>query len=209
VDRFGRWASIVFGAFVVLDLVVGLIAIGAGDQPVGARLLAVSGLILGGAGLTAAIIALTRQRPWANAVAVAGLVLIVVSGVVDLLANLSTRVTIPIAAIAAVVVLRQRPPGAWSWAALRAAAPAAIVAALVVSTFWSQVTAAALEVGASPFAVPANALTVTVEGDCSSSLSNGEIVATVRWAWRERDILPGSTDGLFVRWSLMPEGSDI
>ena len=201
-DRFGRWASLLFGAFVVLDVIFVIAAIGGADTPAGARLLAVSGVILGGLGLTAAIVALANGRPWANAVAVVGLLLFVISGIVDLVANLSTRFTIPIGAIAAVIVLLQRPPAGESpWAPLRAAAPAAIIAALVVSTFWPQITTAALEAGASPFAVPASALVIGADVECGTALTDGEIVATISWSWRTRDVLPGSTDGLFVRWT--------
>ena len=200
--RFERWAARLFAALLVLiglALVVGLA--NRGDVPLGAVVLALAATPLGVAALLGAIWGLGELRPWSRPLALGMLWILVAGGVVQIVMKLPT-IHFPLEAIAAVFVLRTAADG-------RRSPPltgrdrrlvATLTGLFLISTAWPLVSTAALRPGASPFAVGREALNLSVALDCRDATGETGILATVRWTWRERDLLPGSTDGLFVGW---------
>lgn len=152
--------------------------------------------------LLAAIWGLGASRPWARPLALVLLWILVFAGVVQFITSLSSGIKFPLEAIAAALVLRTA--GDSPRRLLMTPRDQRIAVALgglfLVSTAWPLVSSAALRPGASPFAVGSDALAVTVAIDCSGATGEDGIRATITWAWRERDLFPGSTDGLFVGW---------
>lgn len=199
---FEDWAATLFVALTVLGVVVGLAMLaGPTDLPPGARLVALAGLPFGTVVLVVAAVGLRAARPWARPATVALLVVLVISGAVRFVASLQAGVMIPLEAIAAAVVLRQpRDPERVHLAARERWLVGSLAALYVMSSIWPAVANAALRPGASPFAVPEDALNISLVADCGDATGVRGIRATVTWTWRERDLFPGSTDGLVLRW---------
>ena len=202
--RFDRWAARLFA---VLLVVVGLAAlaalVGSADLPPGAIALALVGVPVGVAVLLAAIWGLGEMRPWARPLAHGILWILVIAGVVQFVAALGTGLRIPLEAIAAAFVLRtaREAPRRAGLTAHDQRIALGLTALFLASTAWPAASAAALQSGASPFAVSPEALDLSVAIDCSGAATEDGIRATITWAWRDRDIWPGSTDGLFVGWT--------
>ena len=200
--RFERWAARLFGALLVLigfALVIGLA--NRGDVPLGAVVLALAATPLGVVALLGAIWGLGESRSWSRPLALAMLWILIAGGVVQIVMKLPT-IHFPLEAIAAVFVLRTA-------ADARQSQPLtgrdrriafALTGLFLLSTAWPLVSSAALRPGASQFAVGPDALNLSVSADCSDASGSAGVLATVRWKWRDRDLLPGSTDGLFVGW---------
>ena len=201
--RFERWAARLFAALLVLigfALVVGLA--NSGDVPLGAVVLALAATPLGVAALLGAIWGLGELRPWSRPLALGMLWILVAGGVVQIVTKLPA-IHVPLEAIAAVFVLRTAADGPrrQPMTGRDQRIAATLTGLFLLSTAWPLVSAAALRPGASPFAVGPEALNISVAVDCRGATGETGILATVRWAWREKDLLPGSTDGLFVGWS--------
>ena len=202
--KFDRWAARLFA---ILLIVVGLSALvllaNSGDLPPGAILVLMGGVPLGSVVLVVAMQGLGRGSPWARPLAVALLWILVIAGVLRFLSSLGTGLNFPLEAIAAAFVLRvRRGEEPRPVTSIRDDVMILVLAGLyVVASAWPAVASAALRPGASLFAVDQQSLDVRVDVDCSQATSDRGIEATVNWAWRNRDVLPGSTDGLVVRWS--------
>ncbi len=199
---FEDWAATLFLALTVVIVLVGLASVAAPtDLPPGARLLAVAGLPFGTVALVVAVVGLRAARPWARQAAVVLLVALVISGAVRFVASLQAGVMIPLEAIVAALVLRlPRDPERIRLAARDRWLVGSLAALYLMASIWPAVANAALRPGASPFAVPEDALDLSLALDCGEATGVRGIVATVTWTWRERDLLPGSTDGLLVQW---------
>ncbi len=201
--RFERWAARLFGALLVLigfAVVIGLA--NSGDVPLGAVVLALAATPLGVAALLAAIWGLGELHPWSRPLALGMLCILVAGGVVQIVMKLPT-IHFPLEAIAAVFVLRTAADGQGSQPLTGRDRRIAVALSglFLLSTAWPLVSSAALRPGASPFAVGPEALKLSVAVDCRDATGEAGILATVRWTWRDRDLLPGSTDGLFLAWT--------
>lgn len=202
--RFERWASRLFAVLIVVTgfATVLVVLANSGATPPGALLLALGTWPFGVAVLLAAIWGLGESRPWARPLALGVLWILVVAGVVQFIAKLSTGIHFPLEAIAAAFVLRTAgdPPPRPVMTARDQRVALALTGLFLVSTAWPLVSSAALRPGASPFAVGPEALDISVAVDCRGATGEDGIRATIMWAWQERDLFPGSTDGLFVGW---------
>jgi hypothetical protein len=199
---FEDWAALLFLALTVLGVLVGLAMVaGPVELPPGARLVALAGLPFGTVALVVAAVGLRAARRWAHPASVALLAVLVISGAVRFVASLQTGITIPIEAIAAALVLRlPRDPERVRLAARDRWLVGSLAALYLMASIWPAVTDAALRPGASPFAVAEDALDLSLALDCGEATGDRRIRATVTWMWRERDLFPGSTDGLVLRW---------
>ncbi len=206
--RFERWAARLFA---VLIFVTGLAAVvvlaNSGDTPPGAILLGLGTWPLGVTVLLAAMWGLGASRPWARPLALGVLWILVFAGVVQFIASLSSGIKFPLEAIAAAFVLRTAgdSPRRLLMTARDQRIAVALTGLFLVSTAWPLVSSVALRPGASPFAVGSDALDVTVAIDCSGATGEDGIRATITWRWGDRDLFPGSTDGLFVGWSTIQD----
>lgn len=202
--KFERWAARLFAVLVgVVSVATFAALIGGRDLPPGAIALALVGVPVGVAVLLTAIWGLGEMRPWARPLAHGILWILVIAGVAQFVAALGTGLHIPLEAIAAAFVLRTareapRRAGLTSrdqWIAL------GLTALFLGSTVWPVASDAALQSGVSPFAVGPEAMDLSVAIDCGGAATEDGIRVTITWAWRDRDIWPGSTDGLFVGWT--------
>jgi hypothetical protein len=201
---FDRWAARLFAVLLTLIVIVVFVALVAGgDLPPGARLLAIGGAPIGAIVLLLVMLGLHDGKPWARPTAVALLIILVVAGVVQFVAELGTTLWIPLEAIAAALVLRlPRNIPSTTETTTRDRRLVPILAGLyLLATAWPLVTSAALRAGASPFAVGPEALDLRVAVDCTDAAAAREVRATVTWTWQASDVLPGSTDGLLVAWA--------
>lgn len=202
--KFERWAARLFAVLiVVIGLATVVVLANTGDVPLGAILLVLVPMPFGVAVLLAAIWGLGASRPWARPLAHGVLWILVASGAIRFIASLSTGVNFPIEAILAAAVLGTagEAPRRALFAARDQGIAVALTGLFLVSTAWPLVSSVALRPGASPFAVGSDGLDVAVAVDCSGASGEDGIRATITWTWRDRDVFPGSTDGLFVGWS--------
>ena len=109
-DRYIGRARILFGTLLIVVVVVSLLALLA-DTEIALRAIVVSGAVATIPALVALIRGLGLRARWAPSTAELVCVLLIVSGVVRALVDLTQqRVTIPLEAIGAAIVLAARPP---------------------------------------------------------------------------------------------------
>lgn len=207
--KFERWASGLFAVLLVVIVLAALAAlVASGDLPPGERLLILGGVPIAAAILLIAIGGLAGTRPWARPLALALLWTLVLAGIVRFIAALGTSLVIPLEAIAAALVLRMaeggkivpRPAGRDRWIVV------SLAGLYLIATLWPAASAALLRPGASIFAVGPDALDLSVTVDCSDATGDEGIRVEIEWTWRERDVMPGSTDGLLVQWAPAGDG---
>jgi hypothetical protein len=210
-SRFDAWSRALFavlgllGVFAFLLVVMPSIRVGV---PVGALVVVSTAVAI--ACLTVVVVAIGRGLSWARPAAVATLWAILAAGVVGAVADLLVpRLTIPLGAILALVVLGARP-------ALRQAATcrdrrlalglgAAYLAAGVL-------TAAATMLANPPAVLTAGREDLSLEvttncGEPGFVSGETEVEVTVTWAWAKRDAWPAVEDAFEVGWGpLSPLG---
>ncbi len=213
-DRFRTRAQLLFGLLVVVALIGGwLVFLVPGDLPAVARVVALGGLALSIAAYTALIRALGRGRDWSMSATIWACVLLVVAGVVQVFYDLTrSTITIPIAAILALVVLAVRPPAGAMPLLGRAAkqARALVIGALVVSMVGPAMLA--VFVNGQALAVTPEELELTVALECPSPYvvnpaSARAVGVDTTWRFRRHEPFPPPHDGLVVRWDTN-EGPD-
>ncbi len=208
-SAFERWAARLFAVLLVVIVAATLVTLaGDGDLPPGARLVALGSVPIDAAVLLIAMNGLAGARPWARPLALAILWILVLAGIVRFVAALGTGLFFPLEAIAAAFVLRTagsggrrpRTTGRDRWIVVP------LASLYLLASFWPVVTTALLRPGASPFAVSAEAIDLDVAIDCSDATGAAGVRVTIGWAWREQDLLPGSTDGLLLNWGPAGDG---
>jgi hypothetical protein len=111
-DRYIARARILFGLLLIMTIVVSLLALIV-DTAIALRAIVLSGAVATIPALVALIQGLGRRAAWAPSTAELVCVLLIVSGVIRSLVDLTQqRVTIPLEAIGAAIVLAARPPRA-------------------------------------------------------------------------------------------------
>lgn len=204
-SRFDAWAQ---NSFALLSLVGGLaflLLVGpASSAGAPVLLLVVMSIALAIGPMVAVILGIHARSSWARPAAVAVLWAIVIAGGIEVVtALLVPKLTIPLGAILAVVVLGRRPPERPVVARRdrRIAVTLGGVYLLTgvlggISTFVSNPPA---------FLVArADDLRLVVTTNCTDpAFVPGEtpVAVTVSWDWERRDALPGTDDAFQVSWS--------
>jgi hypothetical protein len=223
------WAIVLLVVFALINgLALALLVFAGAAVGAGFRILTAIGV----AGLVATslivAVGLAQDRRWARPAAVGFLWILVISGAVDVVAGLGAgRFTVPLIAIAALLILRS-----WRGSAVppdaamgplsslhRSIAAIAVAVFVVVTLVWPAMLTWLAVPGNSPLAVTASAVAVDATLDCrafsaaaadpAGDASQVPIPATVAWRWSQHEFLPGGTDSLAIRWTMaMPDGSD-
>lgn len=208
---FDSWASVVClvlaAVTLIASLLVGSALASSGASPVLALLLVATGVAtacvqwLGWWGLQG-------PRPWGRPAATWILAVTAVAGVLGAVADLTqSRLTIPLAAIAAVVVLARRPgPIGADRAAARAGAMVG-VALLLLSLAPAGFTWAATS-PASPLVASEDDLDLAIAIDCAGSPGSmpERVDVTVSWTWDATDAVVAGPDGVGIGWTDDPDG---
>lgn len=206
---FDRWAArlfLILLSVVVLGLLAALLA--PGDLPPGAVLVATIGTPFGAMVLIIAVQGLGSGKPWGRPLAMALLVILVIAGVIRFLVALPTGLMIPLDGLAAAWVLSlPRGDVGPPLQARDRRLVSGLAAVYLAATAWPAISTAMLRPGASPLAVGDDAIELRVVVDCSSARDEAGIQAAIDWNWTARDLLPGSTDGLFVAWAATDGGA--
>ncbi len=222
------WAIALLSIFALFDGLVLALLIFAGEA-VGAAFRVLTALGVGGALAIAlaVVIGLAQDRRWGRPAAVGILWILVISGGIDVVAELGAgRLTIPFLAIAALAIL-----ASWHRSAV---APGAVtrpmssrdrwVSAILVGGFvvvvlvWPAMLSWLAIPGNSPLAVTASSVEVDATLDCqafagavggtAANASQVPIPASLGWRWSQHEYLPGGTDSLAIRWKVaLPDGS--
>ena len=201
---FDRWSSNLFlllalVAFVVLVTVVG--TGGMADLPgqLVAATVAITVVLL--VMLVATSFALDRHRAWGRPAARAILWIMVVTGLGGALIDLTqSKFTVPLAAVAALLVLN-RWPGPTPPVGARDRRVAGLVAGLFLVSTVSVGASGWLASPQSPLIAGRSSLQLTITTDCpgagiAASGPRAAVVATVRWHWTAHDIVPLAGDGI-------------
>lgn len=203
---FDRWASWFCLGLALLTGLVGLLAIGpvlsADLHPVLAAL--TLAIIAGEAVLLYAVSAgLSRGWTWARPAVFWVLLLAVVTGFGGAVVDLThSRLTLPLAAILAVVILA-RAPGRVQAATTRDARRSTLVglAFLALTVLPAGVAFAATD-PSSPLVAKADDLALALDVACSGdgTAMPDRIDARLSWTWRDRDVFPGRPDTVGIGW---------
>lgn len=209
--RFDSWSRTLFtllglfAAFAFLLVVMPAIDIGiaVGGLVVVSTALAIASLFL-------VVAAIGRGTSWARPAAVATLWAIVAAGTIGVVADLLVpRLTIPLGAILAIVVLvarpAERPAGVRRDRRIALGLGAAYLAAGILGGVSTVLTSPPAALTASR-----DDLVLGITTNCEDpGFVPGEtdVVVTVAWRWRDRDVLPGIADAFQVEWApLAPLG---
>ena len=204
-SRFDAWAQ---NSFALLALVGGLAflllagpAIGAGTPVL---LVVVASVALAIGPLVAIILGIHERSSWSRPAAVAVLWAIVIAGGIEVVTGvLVPKLTIPLGAILALVVLAKRPPERPVVARRDRRIALALGGIYVLTGVLGGVSTFASNPPAFLVA-QANDLQLAVTTNCSDpAFVPGEtpVAVTISWHWDRRDTLPGTDDAFQVAWS--------
>jgi hypothetical protein len=207
---FDRWSSALFLALAVLGLLAAIAVVGMANGTIPAIATGATIVIaaLGSVVLYAVAAGLDRGRSWARPAAWAALVILVGAGLVGAAVDLAHgRITVPLGAVVAAVVLAKR-PGPLPAAGWRDRRIAVGLSGLLVASFLGAGMPSWLTTSAdSPLTAGPEALDLRLEVGCQVAGSQ-RIPVTASWSWRRRDAVPFGTDGLGVAWDWDGEGGD-
>jgi hypothetical protein len=202
---FDRWSANLFAALAILAGIVFLLVAGAAsraDMPT--LLLAILSIALTIAPLVVAYTGLRERASWARAAADVLLWAIILSGAIEVLSDLTVqKLTIPVGAILAVVVLGRRPEKQ------RPVVGRDRRIALVVGGAYllTGVLGGAATLGAKPPAfliADREDLVLGVSTNCMdpARITPGEdrVVVQAMWRWTRDDLLPGGQDAVQLEW---------
>jgi hypothetical protein len=205
-DRFDSWAAWLLLALAVVDGVAALLTVGELSGNGSAPWLAA---LVGGSLAVAAVASwlgwrgLQAPRPWGRTLAVALLVIVAFFGAISAIADLAAgRITIPLAAIAALVVVNQKPGRLPLLDGRDRRIVRVVVGSFVVATLAPYLGSWASTSAASPFVAQEDDLQLSITADCPGGATAfpDEIRLTARWAWSETDVLSTGTDGITITW---------
>jgi hypothetical protein len=209
--RFDSWASVLFLVLAAVTLVASLL-VGSGLASSGAS--PAFALLLVATGVATACVqwlgwwGLQGPKPWGRPAATWILALTVVAGVFGLVVDLTqSRLSVPIAAIAAVVILARRPgPVVADRAAIRRGAIVG-VALLLLTLAPTGLTWAATS-PASPLVASADDLDIAIAIDCVGPAGTmpERVDVTVSWTWDATDAVVAGPDGVGIGWTDDPDG---
>lgn len=203
-DRFIFRARVLFGLLLVVAVVAGLTAVGAGDVPATVRVMLSAAVVLWVVASIALLSGLDRGQAWSMSATIWVCVGLVIFGVLRFFSGLAEGVmTIPLEAVGALIVLASRSPTETlpSLDAAGRRTRAFVVGAFVVS--WAGSLFAVLPPG-DVGGVDPDALEVAVTLDCAGSLETGQgprVGVQVDWGWIQDEAISPTNDGLVVRWS--------
>ncbi len=210
---FDRWGGRLFVVLALLTGVVGLLVVG----PFAVRALpplflaaAVAFLVSGVALLYVVAVALGRRWAWARLAAVWLLVAIALTGFLGAAADFTaSRINIPLAAIAAVVVFLRKPGPLPAIGGRDRRTGTVVGVAFLVTALLPGLTTFAVTSTASPFAASANDLELELHLDCPPSGAGmpERIEVTATWRWLRRDLFAGEPDSIGIGWQ-GSEGED-
>ena len=204
-DRFMFRARVLFGLLLVVAVVAGLTAVGAGDVPGAVRVMLAAWVVFLVGTTYTLLFGLDRGQAWSMSATIWVCVGLVVFGVVRFFSGLAESVvTIPLEAVGALIVLAARPPGETlpSLDTAGRRTRAFVVGAFVVS--WAGSLLFAVVPLGDVGGVDPDALEVAVTLDCAGSFDTGErlrLGVQVDWGWIQGEAISPTNDGLVVRWS--------
>lgn len=208
--RFYNRATILFVLLAVVAA-IGLVLVVAIDLawPMRALLVTMYGLVIAGSAIL--IRGLDRDQPWAVPATVLACWLLIVSGLVDLVYNLThSTITIPLAVIGAVIVLLEdpRPDGSRRIAFTRPVV--AVTLALGVGLAGPAVAAAAVTGAGALLGLHPNDIAMDVHVTCTADPATGQGGATITadWHWSRSEWFPGGNDAVVIHWSSPDESGD-
>lgn len=209
-QRFDRRAALLLVVLLIVGVAaVVIINLATSDPPLVVRIVASLGVVILAIPYLATIRGLGAGKPWARAVAAILLGLIVLGGLAEIFAALGRGgLTIPFAAIAAIAILGGARGAEITIPEVTRPTAAILVVIALVGTAWPLIAGQILRPGGSILAVDEGALDLGVDVDCGATAEDGSprAAVTVSWRWRERDLVPGSTDGVLVDWSAPDDG---
>jgi hypothetical protein len=204
-EAFDRWSSNLFLLLALLGLLGALVALAwpPGDSPalVLSTLLSSLATI---AGAYALMVGLRDARSWARPASAAVLLAIVAAGVLQVILDLTaSRITIPLGALLAIVVLGKRPSDRPPTASRdrRIGGAAGIAAFLILLP--TSVSAVVARPPAFLVAEPEDlVLRISTNCDDPARITPGEDrpVVFLTWEWQGRDVLPGTKDAFLLEW---------
>lgn len=208
---FDAWAAVLCLVLAAVALVASLIA-GSGLASSGAS----PGLaaLLVALGVGTALVqwlgwwGLQGPKPWGRSAATWILVVIALAGAVGTVADLAqSRLTIPIAAIAAVVVLGRR-PGPVVADRVAARTGAAVGVTLLLLTAAPAALSWAATSPTSPLVASPDDLDVAIAIDCMGppGAMPDRVDVTVSWAWDSTDAVVAGPDGVGIGWTDAADG---
>jgi len=189
---FDRWGSRLLVALALLTAVVGLLVVGpfvVSALPPLFLAAAVAFLVSGVALQYVVAVALGRRWAWARLAAVWLLVAIALTGFLGAAADLTaSRITIPLAAIAAVLVLLRKPGPLPSIGGRDRRTGTVIGVAFLVTALLPGITTFAVTNRASPLAASADDLELELHLDCPPRGAGmpDRVEATATWRWVRR-----------------------
>ena len=201
--RFYNRATILFVLLAVVAA-IGLVVLVSLETwwPVRAFLLTADGLVIAGSALL--IRGLDHDRPWAVPATVLACWLLVVTGVVQVIYDLThSTITIPLAAIGAAIVLLEDPrPDAGRRIAFTKPV-VAVTLALGVGLAGPAVAAAAVTGAGAMLSLHPNDIAMDVHVTCADDAASGQGSATITadWHWSRSEWFPGGNDAVVIRWS--------
>ena len=210
---FDRWGSRLLVALALLTAVVGLLVVGpfvVSALPPLFLAAAVAFLVSGVALQYVVAVALGRRWAWARLAAVWLLVAIALTGFLGAAADLTaSRITIPLAAIAAVLVLLRKPGPLPSIGGRDRRTGTVIGVAFLVTALLPGITTFAVTNRASPLAASADDLELELHLDCPPRGAGmpDRVEATATWRWLRRDLFAGKPDTIGIGWQ-GSEGAD-
>lgn len=207
---FDRWTSWFCLGLAVLAGIVGLLAIGPASQDLHPILaIATIAILVAEAALLYAVsAALSRGRAWARRAATWVLWLAVITGFGGALLDIAqSKISIPIAAIAAAIILVRAPRPLPSVAAGDARRATAIGVGFLVLLVLPAALGFATTNAASPLVASADDLSMALDVACAGDGTGMPERIDVRasWTWRDRDAFPGRPDTVAIGWS-SPDG---
>jgi hypothetical protein len=203
---FDRWTSWFCLGLAVLAGIVGLLAIGPASQDLHPILVvATLAFLVAEAALLYAVSAgLSRGRPWARRAAMWVLWLAMITGFGGALVDIAqSKITIPIAAIVAAVILVRAPRPLPSVAAGDARRATALGVAFLVLLVLPVALGYIATGAASPLVASADDLAMALDVVCAGdgTAMPERIDVRTSWTWRDRDAFPGRPDTVAIGWS--------
>ncbi len=204
-SRFDAWTQNSFALLALLGGLAFLLLIGtaSGAGALAAVLMTIA-MALAVGPLVAIVVGIRRGISWARPAAVAALWAFVISGAIELVTGfLVPKLTIPLGAILALVVLRTRPTGRPVVAPRDRRIALALGGLLLMMGVVSGISTFLTYPPAALIANPDD-LRLSVRTNCDEpGFVPGvtDVAVTVAWKWTRRDVLPGLDDAFQVEWS--------
>ena len=203
---FDRWGGRLFVALALLTAVVGLLVVG----PLAVAVLPLPFiaaqmviLVVGAALLYAVAVALGRRWAWARLAAMWLLVAITLTGFLGSAADLTVqKITIPLAAIAAVLVLLRKPGPLPTIDGRDRRTGTLVGVVFVVASVLPSVTTFVFTSPASPLVASQDDLDLALHLDCPprGTAMPERIEATATWRWLRRDPFAVEPDTVGIGW---------